>query len=253
VTKDEELRIEGGPARLWRNEACMVATGVWRETLIAVGDTGCWIRRMCGLSLNDARGTIVSRLPNCSSGIISVSSAAPMSSCTARKRRTTSRSSSLSKFFSALRRFDLNRPFLPWLYRIVHNISVDYLKRNRRAGETTPVMDGYLDTLMGPDPDPGPADHAEQSELRRAIWQAMERLPVNQRSVLMLCYYADLHEQEMSTALRVRPGTVKSRLHRARQALRDELTRGEHALTAEYTRYMGDGARHRETAQGGGE
>ncbi len=157
------------------------------------------------------------------------------------------------ELFSALRRFDLNRPFLPWLYRIVHNISVDYLKRNRRAGETTPVMDGYLDTLMGPDPDPGPADHAEQSELRRAIWQAMERLPVNQRSVLMLCYYADLHEQEMATALRVRPGTVKSRLHRARQALRDELARGEHALTAEYTRYMANGAPYRETAQGGSE
>ncbi len=157
------------------------------------------------------------------------------------------------ELFSALRRFDLNRPFLPWLYRIVHNVSVDYLKRNRRAGETSPVMDGHLDALMGPDPDPSPADHAEQAELRRAIWQAMGRLPANQRSVLMLCYYADLHEQEMATTLHVRPGTVKSRLHRARQALRAELTRGEHALTAEYTRYMADGAPYRESAQGGGE
>ncbi len=157
------------------------------------------------------------------------------------------------ELFSALRRFDLNRPFLPWLYRIVHNVSVDYLKRNHRAGETTPAMDGHLDALMGPDPDPGPADHAEQAELRRAIWQAMGRLPVNQRSVLMLCYYADLHEQEMALALHVRPGTVKSRLHRARQALRAELTRGEHALTAEYTRSLTDGAPYRESAQGGGE
>ena len=124
------------------------------------------------------------------------------------------------ELYSALRRFDLNRPFLPWLYRIVHNVSVDYLKRNRRAGEIIPMMDAHLDTLIGPDLSPSPADCAEKAELRHAIWQAMARLPVNQRTVLMLCYYADLHEQEMAIALRVRPGTVKSRLHRARQALR---------------------------------
>ena len=156
------------------------------------------------------------------------------------------------ELYSALRRFDLNRPFLPWLYRIVHNISVDYLKRNRRAGETIPMVDSHLDALIGPDLSPGPADHAEHAELRRAIWQAMERLPVNQRSVLMLCYYADLHEQEMATALRVRPGTVKSRLHRARQALRDELARHDHALTDEYIRQP-DGIPFGESAQGGGE
>lgn len=156
------------------------------------------------------------------------------------------------ELYSALRRFDLNRPFLPWLYRIVHNVSVDYLKRNRRAGETMPAMDTHLDALIGPDRSPGPADHAEQAELRRAIWQAMERLPVNQRSVLMLCYYADLHEQEMAIALRIRPGTVKSRLHRARQALREELGRHDHALADEYLRQP-EGVPSGESAQGGGE
>ena len=81
----------------------------------------------------------------------------------------------------------------------------------------------------------------------------MERLPVNQRSALMLCYYADLHEQEMAIALRVRPGTVKSRLHRARQALRAELVRHDHALTDEYIRQVPDGVPFGESAQGGGE
>lgn len=157
------------------------------------------------------------------------------------------------ELFSALRRFDLKRPFLPWLYRIVHNISVDYLKRNRRAGETLSAMDGHLDTLVGPDPGPGPADHAEQAELRRAIWQAMGRLPAGQRSVLMLCYYADLREQEIATALHVRPGTVKSRLHRARQALRVELARYERALTADYTRHAPVSVPRSGPTQGGGE
>jgi RNA polymerase sigma factor (sigma-70 family) len=115
---------------------------------------------------------------------------------------------------SALHRFDPNRPFLPRLYRIIHNISVDHLKRNRCIGETIPAMDAHLDASIGPDPSPSPADHAEQAELRRAIWQAVGRLPLSQRSVLMLCYCAD--QREMTVALRVRPGTVKSWLHRAR-------------------------------------
>ncbi len=157
------------------------------------------------------------------------------------------------ELYTALRRYDLDRPFLPWLYRIVHNVSVDYLKRNRRGGETAPAMDTHLEALLGPDPAPGPADHAEQAELRRTIWQAMGQLTVDQRSVLMLSYYAELHEQEMATALRVRPGTVKSRLHRARQALRAELARHDRALTAEYTRRAHDGAQSIEPAQGGGE
>ncbi len=157
------------------------------------------------------------------------------------------------ELYTALRRYDLDRPFLPWLYRIVHNVSVDYLKRNRRGGETTPAMETQLETLLGPDPAPGPADHAEQAELRRTIWRAMGQLTADQRAVLMLCYYADLHEQEMATALRVRPGTVKSRLHRARQALRTELARHERTLAAEYTRRARDSAQITEPMQGGGE
>lgn len=153
------------------------------------------------------------------------------------------------ELFSALRRYDVNRSFLPWLHRIVHNIGVDYLKSNRRGGDTVPASDWQLDTLLGPDPSPGPAACAEQSELRQAIWQAMERLSPEQRSILILCYYADLHERELATALGVRPGTVKSRLHRARQALRAELTREQCGLPVQYDR----GVHVTEPAPGSGE
>jgi RNA polymerase sigma factor (sigma-70 family) len=127
------------------------------------------------------------------------------------------------ELFSAFRRFDLRRPFLPWLYRIVHNVSIDYLKRDRRGRTFPPPPETQLDALIGPDPAPGPAEQVEQAELRRAIWKAMDRLPVHQRSVLVLSYYGDLSEQELADVLGVRPGTVKSRLHRARQALRAQL------------------------------
>ena len=135
------------------------------------------------------------------------------------------------ELFTAFPRYDVARPFLPWLYRIVHNVSVDYLKRDRRVLAVIPTTEAQFDALLGPDPSPGPAEQAEQAELRQAIWQALDYLPVNQRTVLVLSYYGGLNEHEVAAAMGVRPGTVKSRLYRARQALRDTLARDHDAVS----------------------
>lgn len=133
------------------------------------------------------------------------------------------------ELFAAFRRFDLARPFLPWLYRIIHDVSIDYLKRDQRGAHAPlPTTDWQLDALLGPDRGPGPADCAERGEVRRVVWDALERLPTAQRAVLVLRYYSDLNEAEMAEALQCRRGTVKSRLHRAHRALAAELT-GESA------------------------
>lgn len=130
------------------------------------------------------------------------------------------------ELFTAFRRFDTSRPFLPWLYRIVHDVSMDYLRRDRRAAHSPlPQADWQLDALLGADPDPGPAERAEQTELRRVIWQALERLPAKQRAALVLRYYSDLSEAQLAEVLGCRRGTVKSRLHRAHRALAAELRR----------------------------
>lgn len=128
------------------------------------------------------------------------------------------------ELFSAFRRFDLTRPFLPWLYRIVHNVSVDYLRRHRRD-QAAPLsaVEGQLDAILGADRDPGPAEHVERAELRQVIWRALEALPVKQRAVLVLRYYGGLNEPELAEALGCRRGTIKSRLHRAHRALAAEL------------------------------
>ncbi len=135
------------------------------------------------------------------------------------------------ELFTAFRRFDTARPFLPWLYRIVHNVSMDYLRRNRRG--TLPLLNP--DSLLGPDPDPGPADRAEQAEQREVVWAAMSRLPDHQRAVLTLRYYAGLNEAEMADTLNIRRGTVKSRLHRAQEALASLLAGERPARRAPFT------------------
>jgi RNA polymerase sigma-70 factor (ECF subfamily) len=156
------------------------------------------------------------------------------------------------ELFSAFRRFDLRRPFLPWLYRIVHNVSVDYLSRDRRGRALTPTTDAEFDLLLGPDPGPGPAEQVEQAELRRTIWAALEHLPVNQRAALVLSYSGGLNEHEVAEAMGVRPGTIKSRLHRARHTLRETLARDHGTASLEYLP-SADGRNLANPAQEGGE
>lgn len=128
------------------------------------------------------------------------------------------------ELFTAFRRFDPERPFLPWLYRIIHDVSMDYLRRDRRGAHLPlPATPWRLDALLGADRDPGPAEYAERAELHAEIWQALERLPAAHRAVLVLRHYSQLNEAEMAEALQCRRGTIKSRLHRAHRALAVEL------------------------------
>jgi RNA polymerase sigma-70 factor, ECF subfamily len=134
------------------------------------------------------------------------------------------------ELFTAFRRFDPERPFLPWLYRIIHDVSMDYLRRDRRGTHLPlPTTEWRLDALLGADPDPGPAEHAERSELHAEIWRALERLPPDHRAVLVLRHYSQLSEAEMAQALGCRRGTIKSRLHRAHRALAAELDERQRA------------------------
>jgi RNA polymerase sigma-70 factor (ECF subfamily) len=129
------------------------------------------------------------------------------------------------ELFSAFRRYDLSRPFVPWLYRVVYNICMDHLKRVYRDNRYTASMDAtYEQIVLYPDPTPGPAEQAERMELRHTVLEAITRLPVKQRSVLVLRYYDGLSEAEIAEVLECRLGTVKSRLHYAHQALGEVLS-----------------------------
>jgi len=139
------------------------------------------------------------------------------------------------ELFSAFRRYDLSRPFVPWLYRIVYNVCMDYLKRVYRDGRfASSLTTTYQEVVMRPDPTPGPAEQAEQTELRHTVLEAIARLPVKQRSVLVLRYYDGMSEAEMAEVLQCRLGTIKSRLHYAHRALGEVLRQERVTLPLEY-------------------
>lgn len=74
-----------------------------------------------------------------------------------------------------------------------------------------------------PDPGPDPARLAEQADVASQVWSALERLPAHHREVLVLCDLEERADSEVADLLGVPKGTVKSRLRRARLALRDQV------------------------------
>jgi RNA polymerase sigma-70 factor (ECF subfamily) len=130
----------------------------------------------------------------------------------------------LLRFIDTLDRFEAGRPVQPWLFRIVRNKAYDLSRRRRvRRAES---LDELLEKGMPPpvEATPHPVEGLEQAELRRQVWSALTRLPDLQREILVLREYEDLSYGEISEVLGVPTGTVMSRLHRARKALRDLLS-----------------------------
>ena len=115
--------------------------------------------------------------------------------------------------------------FRAWLLRIVTNCSYDLL-RVRQRRPTTPIDDLLDDdehSTLVEDPSEGPEDRAERMELGAAIQEALEVLPADQRTVLVLSDIEGLSYEEIAEVTLVSLGTVKSRLSRARAKLRSYL------------------------------
>jgi RNA polymerase sigma-70 factor (ECF subfamily) len=128
------------------------------------------------------------------------------------------------RFFASLHRFDPGRPVRPWLLRIVRNLVTDRARRARlRRTEALPTDDVASVLAEPPDPGPDPEARAARRELERALWRGLLDLEPPQREIIALRDYLDLSYDEIATTLRIPLGTVMSRLHRARLALRQRV------------------------------
>jgi len=131
---------------------------------------------------------------------------------------------SMLRFLDTLDLFDGDRPIQPWLFRIVRNKAYDLGRRQKvRRAES---LEDLLERGMPPPVQamPHPVERLELNELRREVWKALNMLNETQREILVLREYQDLSYGEISEVLGVPTGTVMSRLHRARHALRDLLS-----------------------------
>lgn len=109
-------------------------------------------------------------------------------------------------------------PLRPWFLQVVRNRCLDMLRRRRTTDERVERL---------ADPSQGPEEALGTSESRRAVQNALARISSERRQIIVLRDYLDLSYAEISTVLNIAPGTVMSRLHRARLALKEALTRDE--------------------------
>ncbi len=131
------------------------------------------------------------------------------------------------ELFSAIRRYDVRRPFPPWLHRIAVHRSLDELRRRK-------VRDVPIEAAAGlPSLSTSPEQAAEESELRSAIRNALGSLQPKHRAAVVLRYYQGFSEAETAVALGCRLGTVKSRLHYALRRLRENFASLSSPLTTE--------------------
>jgi RNA polymerase sigma-70 factor, ECF subfamily len=126
--------------------------------------------------------------------------------------------------FERIDQFDITREFGPWFLRSVIN---DALKAVNRAGRSI-SWEQVFDDPAGETPEltlseAGPAELFEQTETRLTIGAALDRLTPPQRAVIVLRFYLGFSEAETAEQLECPPGTVKWRLHAARQHLQTLL------------------------------
>lgn len=130
--------------------------------------------------------------------------------------------------FRGLANFDGNSSLATWLHRIALNAALMKLRTRRRKPEQS--IDELLPTYLGDGHrrDPGPAwralsSDAERAETRELVRRAIAQLPDSYRVVLVLRDVEELDTAAVAEHLGIEVGAVKTRLHRARQALRTLL------------------------------
>jgi RNA polymerase sigma-70 factor (ECF subfamily) len=125
------------------------------------------------------------------------------------------------KVYLSLTKFQSRSEFGTWLYRVAVNHIKDFLRKNRKRLMEIPLQEAGDRVLASADL--GPEEERLQEGQREIVRAALARLPEKYRVILTLRDIDGLSYEDISGILKLSPGTVDSRLHRARRRLREKL------------------------------
>lgn len=130
------------------------------------------------------------------------------------------------KVFQALDRFDDRYRFSTWLFRVAQNAAIDQIRRRRL--KLVPIHRQDEGDEEGrdwdlPSPERGPYRHLRNRERGEAIQQAIDSLPWEYRELIVLRHYGELSYEEIAGVKAMPLGTVKNKLFRGRQMLKEKL------------------------------
>lgn len=126
------------------------------------------------------------------------------------------------KVVEYIHQYDEHRPFAPWFFRIVVNDALKAAHKQKRDvsledldESTSPLAQWLLDPALQPE------SALEEKQVREHILQAIQSLPPEQRAVIVMRYYLDMSEAELSMKMERPLSTIKWWLRDARKRLSD--------------------------------
>jgi len=130
------------------------------------------------------------------------------------------------KIYQALDRYDPQYKFSTWLFRVARNAAIDRIRKRRIhfvSMDRRRDDDGPEGTWEPKSTAAGPYRNRRNVERGEAIQQAIDGLPWEYRQLIVLRHYGELTYEEIATSQEMPLGTVKNKLFRARQMLKEHL------------------------------
>lgn len=113
------------------------------------------------------------------------------------------------KAFRKIKRFDIQKPFFPWFYRLLRNLCIDYLKQRSKRAEVPLNGVQVLKT------------EKDDREMKEVLWKGIDSLPMEQKEVILLRYFQQFSYQEIADIMEKPVGTVMSSLYYAKKRLKE--------------------------------
>lgn len=148
----------------------------------------------------------------------------------------------LTRVYTHLQNFRGDASFETWLRAVIANVCLDELRKRKRRSETSlneqaMLKASRLDHQVA-DQVEQPQDALERQETGRMVQQALLELDTNYRQVLIMRHLQDKSYKEVTTTLHISVGTLKSRLRRARHALKNRLVAMEFSAAPNADRHV---------------
>ncbi len=126
------------------------------------------------------------------------------------------------KVYKSLDKYSSDYKFSTWLYRIAHNAAIDHIRRNSNYQQSLEVenADGTYQIQIEC-PNPTPEENRERSEWRTEIEAVVKCLPQTYRELIVLRHTQEMSYDEIAEITQLPLGTVKNRLFRAREMMRE--------------------------------
>lgn len=126
------------------------------------------------------------------------------------------------KLYQVLDKYDGNRPFFPWMYKVASNVC--YTALRKKPQQDVPLEKVIEFAPLVPKKESQPEDYTEARETQRLVQQAIAELPENYRVPLVLRYLEDLSYQQIAEVMDLPVSTIETRLFRGKSLLQKRLS-----------------------------